>query len=69
MPHATWCNLATLLRDALAAKSALERPFEVWFQDEARVGQQGTLTRVWGPVADRAKHANGFRCGFQGIGE
>lgn len=26
------------------------RPLEVWFQDEARVGQQGTLTRVW---ADR----------------
>ena len=23
------------------------RPVEVWFQDEARVGQQGTLTRVW----------------------
>jgi putative transposase len=23
------------------------RPIEVWFQDEARVGQQGTLTRIW----------------------
>jgi len=23
------------------------KPVEVWFQDEARVGQQGTLTRVW----------------------
>ncbi|MBW8271521.1 transposase, partial [Caldovatus sp. SYSU G05006] len=23
------------------------RPVEVWWQDEARVGQQGTLTRVW----------------------
>jgi transposase len=23
------------------------RRVEVWFQDEARVGQQGTLTRVW----------------------
>src|ERR1017187_5864291 len=22
-------------------------PFEIWFQDEARIGQQGTLTRVW----------------------
>ena len=22
-------------------------PVEVWFQDEARVGQQGTLTRLW----------------------
>ena len=23
------------------------KPVEVWFQDEARVGRQGTLTRVW----------------------
>jgi len=23
------------------------KPIEVWFQDEARVGQQGTLTRLW----------------------
>jgi hypothetical protein len=23
------------------------RPIEIWFQDEARVGQQGTLTRIW----------------------
>jgi hypothetical protein len=23
------------------------KPVEIWFQDEARVGQQGTLTRVW----------------------
>lgn len=23
------------------------KPLEVWFQDEARVGQQGTLTRIW----------------------
>jgi hypothetical protein len=23
------------------------RPLEIWWQDEARVGQQGTLTRVW----------------------
>jgi transposase len=24
------------------------RPVQVWFQDEARIGQQGTLTRCWG---------------------
>ena len=24
------------------------KPLEIWFQDEARVGQQGTLTRIWG---------------------
>ena len=23
------------------------KPLEIWFQDEARVGQQGTTTRVW----------------------
>ena len=22
---------------------------EVWFQDEARVGQRGTVTRIWAP--------------------
>jgi len=27
--------------------SARDKPLEVWFQDEARGGQQGTLTRVW----------------------
>ena len=27
--------------------AAQGKPLEVWFQDEARVGQQGTLTRVW----------------------
>ena len=27
--------------------TAQDRPVEVWFMDEARVGPQGTLTRVW----------------------
>ena len=27
--------------------AARGRPIEVWWQDEARVGQQGTLTRVY----------------------
>lgn len=26
---------------------------EVWFQDEARIGQQGTLTRRWAPQGSR----------------
>ncbi len=26
---------------------------EVWFQDEARIGQQGTLTNVWAPLGSR----------------
>jgi hypothetical protein len=32
---------------AALPKQAAGKPVEVWFQDEARVGQQGTLTRVW----------------------
>jgi hypothetical protein len=27
--------------------AARGKPLEVWFQDEARVGQPGTLTRIW----------------------
>src|SRR4030042_233631 len=30
-----------------------DRHIEVWFQDEARVGQQGTLTRCWGLQGSR----------------
>src|SRR3954454_24160383 len=37
---------AELVREALP-EHARGKPVEVWFQDEARVGQQGTLTRVW----------------------
>ena len=36
--------------EAVAAaipQTARGKPLEVWFQDEARVGQQGTLTRLW----------------------
>ena len=29
------------------------RKVEVWFQDEARIGQQGTLTRRWAPRGSR----------------
>ena len=28
---------------------------EVWFQDEARVGQKGTLTRCWAPCGSRPR--------------
>jgi hypothetical protein len=31
---------------------AAGKPVEVWFMDEARVGQQGTLTRVWARLAE-----------------
>jgi hypothetical protein len=29
------------------------RRIEVWFQDEARFGQQGTITRKWAPTGSR----------------
>lgn len=32
---------------------AAGKPIEVWFQDEARVGQQGTLTYLWAPRGSR----------------
>jgi transposase len=42
----------------LIEQIAAEHPdkrVEVWFQDEARFGQQGTLTRVWAPVGSRPR--------------
>lgn len=32
---------------------ARNKPIELWWQDEARVGQQGTLTRVWAERGSR----------------
>jgi hypothetical protein len=40
------------LKEALLGSTA-GTPVEIWFQDEARVGQKGTLSYVWGPVASR----------------
>lgn len=34
---------------------AADKPIEVWFQDEARLGQQGTLTRVWARRGSRPR--------------
>jgi hypothetical protein len=35
--------------------AARDKPLEIWFQDEARVGQKGTLTRIWGRVGSRPR--------------
>ena len=35
-----------ILADSLPGH-AKGKPIEIWFQDEARVGQKGTLTRLW----------------------
>ena len=40
---------------AAAAVAAPGAPVEVWFADEARVGQQGTLTRVWAKRGSRPR--------------
>ena len=34
---------------------AAGKPLEVWFQDEARVGQKGTLTRIWARKGSRPR--------------
>jgi putative transposase len=31
------------------------RPIEIWFQDEARVGQQGSLEYIWAPIGSRPR--------------
>lgn len=33
--------------------SAVGKEIEVWFQDEARVGQKGSLEYVWAPIGSR----------------
>jgi hypothetical protein len=40
------------VNDALPT-AALDRPLEIWFQDEARVGQKGWLPYIWAPVGSR----------------
>lgn len=41
-----------MLTDALPAR-ALGGPVEIWFQDEARVGQKGTHAYIWAPIGSR----------------
>ena len=31
------------------------KPIETWFQDEARIGQKGTLTRLWARIGSRPR--------------
>ncbi len=40
---------------AALPKTAAGKPIEIWFQDEARIGQQGTLSRVWAPRGTRPR--------------
>jgi hypothetical protein len=41
-----------LIKAALIGSKA-GSPIEIWFQDEARVGQQGTHAYIWAPVGSR----------------
>lgn len=40
------------MNEALPA-SAAGKPVEVWFQDEARVGQKGWIPYRWAPIGSR----------------
>ena len=40
------------MTQALPAR-ARGKPLEIWFQDEARIGQKGTLTRIWARIGSR----------------
>ena len=40
------------MKQALPA-TARGKPLEIWFQDEARIGQKGTLTRIWARLGSR----------------
>ncbi len=42
------------MTQALPAKAS-GKPLEIWFQDEARIGQKGTLTRIWARVGSRPR--------------
>ncbi len=42
-------NFAGLIADALPSE-AERKIIEIWFPDETRVGQQGTLSYVWAPI-------------------
>jgi len=40
------------------------KTLELWWQDEARIGQQGTLTRVWGEQGSRPATPRDQRCSW-----
>jgi hypothetical protein len=46
---------------AAAAEVVHGTPVEVWFMDEARVGQQGTLTRIWAKRGTRPRAVRDHR--------
>ena len=49
---------------AALSEHATGKPIEIWFQDEARVGQQGTLTRIWARRGTRPRAPRDRRYGW-----
>jgi hypothetical protein len=49
-----WCLLKNFAINlaAVAEQEAAGKPIEIWFQDEARIGQKNKITRRW-PTAVR----------------
>ncbi len=70
-------NFATLVADAIP-EQARGKPIELWWQDEARIGQQGSLSYIWAeqgtrPLAPRDQRYDwayifGAACPARGIG-
>ena len=53
----------------LAGTAVAGQPIEIWYQDEARVGQKGTHAYMWAPVGSRPlmvrdnRHDSAYLCG------
>jgi hypothetical protein len=65
------------MKNALLATTA-GTPVKIWFQDEARIGQQGTRAYIWAPVGSRpamvrdnrhdSAYVHGAICPARGVG-
>ena len=66
------------MQDALLGSTAPGKPIEIWFQDEARVGQKGGHAYIWAPIGSRppmvrdnrhdSAHLFGAICPARGVG-
>ena len=50
--------------EAALPAHARDKPLELWWQDECRIGQQGTLTRVWAERGSRPAAPRDQRCAW-----
>ena len=50
-----WVNLTQSRSNVIEVlpPSAIGKPLEIWFQDEARVGQKGWISYQWAPIGSR----------------